>query len=46
MGLDYFYEEVPGYKHEWDFWDMQLRKALKEWLPLRHAPIYEGEEEA
>ena len=46
LGLDYFYEEVPGYKHEWDFWDMQLRKALKEWLPLRHAPIYEGEEEA
>ena len=39
MGLDYFYEEIPGYKHEWDFWDMQLRKALKEWLPIKHAPI-------
>jgi len=39
MGLDYFYEEVPGYQHEWDFWDLSLRKALKDWLPLRHAAI-------
>lgn len=39
MGLPYFYEEVPGYRHEWDFWDMQLRKALKEWLPLKHDVI-------
>lgn len=45
MGLPYFYEEVPGYKHEWDFWDLTLRKALKEWLPLKHAPIYPEKEE-
>ena len=44
LGLDYFWEEVPGYQHEWDFWDLTLRKALKEWLPLRHAPIYPGRE--
>jgi S-formylglutathione hydrolase FrmB len=46
MGLPYFYEEVPGYKHEWDFWDLSLRKALNEWLPIRHAPIYPEKEVA
>ena len=44
LGLGYFWEEVPGYQHEWDFWDLTLRKALKEWLPLRHAPICPGKE--
>ncbi len=34
-GYDVAYEEVPGYAHEWDFWDLSLRKALYEWLPLR-----------
>lgn len=42
-GYDVFYEEVPGYGHEWDFWDLTLRKALKEWFPIRHAVIYPGE---
>jgi len=46
LGMPYFYEEVPGYKHEWDFWDLSLRKALNEWLPIRHAPIYPDKEEA
>ncbi len=45
MGLEYFWEEIPGYAHEWDFWDMQLRKALVEWLPLKHAAIIPGKEE-
>lgn len=27
-GYDVFYEEIPGYAHEWDFWDLALRKAL------------------
>ena len=45
MGLEYFWEEIPGYAHEWDFWDMQLRKALVEWLPLKHAAIISGKEE-
>ena len=44
LGLKYFSEEVPGYRHEWDFWDLTLRKALKEWLPIRHSVIYPGEE--
>ena len=46
MGMRYFYEEVPGYKHEWDFWDLTLRKALNEWLPIRHAPIDPDDKEA
>jgi S-formylglutathione hydrolase FrmB len=35
-GYDVTYEEVPGYKHEWDFWDLSLRKALNEWFPIHH----------
>lgn len=35
-GYDVYAEEVPGYGHEWDFWDLTLKKALKEWLPIRH----------
>ncbi|MDF2511236.1 MAG: hypothetical protein K0S04_1102 [Herbinix sp.] len=35
-GYDVTYDEVPGYAHEWDFWDLSLRKALNEWLPIRH----------
>lgn len=35
-GYDVMYEEVPGYTHDWDFWDLSLRKAFKEWLPIRH----------
>jgi S-formylglutathione hydrolase FrmB len=44
VGYDVFDEEVPGYGHEWDFWDLTLRKALNEWLPIRHGVIYPGEE--
>ena len=39
-GIDVYQEIVPGYGHEWDFWDLTLRKALKEWLPIRHGVIY------
>jgi S-formylglutathione hydrolase FrmB len=28
LGYDNFYELVPGYGHEWDFWDLTLKKAL------------------
>lgn len=42
LGLDVFAEEVPGYKHEWDFWDLSLRKAIQDWLPIKHAVIYPG----
>jgi uncharacterized LabA/DUF88 family protein len=40
LGCDVYREEVPGYKHEWDFWDLTLRKAIKDWLPIRHSVIY------
>ena len=36
LGYDTLYEEVPGYGHEWDFWDTYIRKAL-DWLPLEDA---------
>ncbi|MDR1530615.1 MAG: hypothetical protein LBS62_00230 [Clostridiales bacterium] len=38
-GYDVLYDEVPGYAHEWDFWDLSLRKALEEWFPIRHDVI-------
>jgi putative tributyrin esterase len=38
-GYDVMYEEIPGYAHEWDFWDLSLRKAFEEWLPIRHDVI-------
>jgi len=40
LGYDTFFELVPGYGHEWDFWDLTLRKALEKWLPIRHDVIY------
>jgi len=40
LGYDTQYDLVPGYGHEWDFWDLTLKKALSSWLPIRHAPIY------
>jgi putative tributyrin esterase len=43
LGCNVFREEVPGYKHEWDFWDLSLRKAIKEWFPIRHSVIYPNE---
>lgn len=39
LGCKTFYEKVPGYGHEWDFWDLTLRKALNEWLPLKRKPV-------
>ncbi len=35
-------EWVEGYSHEWDFWDLTLRKAITEWMPLRREIIYPG----
>lgn len=39
LGLDVFYEEVPGYQHEWDFWDLSLQKAICSWLPILHREV-------
>lgn len=38
-GYDVQYEEIPGYAHEWDFWDLALRRGLDEWLPIKHDVI-------
>ncbi len=43
-GYDVTYEEVPGYAHEWDFWDLALRRAFNEWLPIRHDVILPRED--
>ena len=32
LGIPYTYEIVPGYDHEWAFWDMEIQKFL-DWLP-------------
>jgi len=40
LGVDTYFEMVPGYQHEWDFWDLTLRKAISEWLPIKHSVIY------
>lgn len=29
--FDVLYEEVPGYAHEWDFWDLMIRRGIN-WL--------------
>ena len=42
LGYETFFELVPGYGHEWDFWDLTLKKALDGWLPIRREPIYPG----
>lgn len=34
LGYHVFYEEAIGYAHDWDFWDLYVKKALNEWLPL------------
>jgi len=40
LGYDTYFELVPGYAHEWSFWDLTLKKALDHWLPIRRDIIY------
>lgn len=40
LGYKVNYEEVPGFGHQWEFWDLSLEKALNKWLPLKNEPIY------
>jgi S-formylglutathione hydrolase FrmB len=40
LGYDVFWEEVAGYGHEWDFWDLTLRKACDAWFGLGKKAIY------
>jgi S-formylglutathione hydrolase FrmB len=34
-GYESAMETVPGYGHEWDLWDLYIRKAIYELLPLK-----------
>ena len=39
LGLDMIDFHLPGYRHEWDFWEICLRKAFGEWLGLKKKPL-------
>ena len=39
LGYDTFFQLVPGYGHEWPFWDLTLKKALDNWLPIKRDVI-------
>jgi len=43
LGYETEYTVIPGYKHEWDFWDLALRKALYEWLPIKREALWPEE---
>lgn len=32
LGVNYTYEQLPNFTHEWRFWDMQVEKYL-DWIP-------------
>ena len=34
LGYDVEYEVIPGYGHEWDFWDLKIREALYSWFTI------------
>ena len=36
MGMNVKRHYVDGDGHSWDFWDDTVRKAIDEWLPIRH----------
>ena len=44
LGYDVESEIIPGYAHEWDFWDLVLRNKIRDWLPIRHSVMYPGED--
>ena len=40
LGYDATLDVVPGYRHEWDFWDSALRKAFRGWFNFRGEALY------
>jgi len=40
LGYDLTYAEEPGLGHDWDFWDMYIKKVFYEWLPLKRRAVY------
>jgi putative tributyrin esterase len=41
LGYHISYEEAPGLGHDWDFWDLYIKKAFYEWLPFKKQPLFE-----
>ena len=39
LGCDFLDFHLPGYRHEWDFWEICMRKAFSEWFPLKKKPL-------
>lgn len=37
-GADVAYTEEPG-RHEWNFWDVHIRRVIEEWLPLERGNV-------
>ncbi len=35
LGCDVISFTLPDFRHEWDFWEICLRKAFSEWLPVQ-----------
>jgi len=40
LGCKTTYLEMPGHKHDFRLWDLAMDRAMSEWLPLTHKPIY------
>jgi putative tributyrin esterase len=40
LGYNVTYEEAEGFGHDWDFWDLYLKKTFYKWLPLKRKAIY------
>ena len=40
LGWQVNYEVAEGYNHDFDFWDMYIRKALYELLPLKRQAVF------
>lgn len=38
LDINYTYEESPGHAHEWDFWDMYIKRAI-EWIKPKGTSI-------
>lgn len=45
MGLPVKKHYVDGDGHSWDFWDETLRRAVYNWLPIRHDVLTEKDTE-
>lgn len=41
LGADITWEQLPDYGHEWDFWNIQVRKFL-DWLPREDDYAHHG----